>query len=304
MPQNKKISILIPVYNREKAIISAVECAVKQTYKNKEIICVDNASTDNTWNVLQELEQKYPQIIISRNQENLGPVKNWFRALELSSGDYIKFLWSDDEMTADCIEKLAAGFEREIAFSYSITTVHNVDENTNQDYYHLGKTGFYPSEFFVQATFSDNYSTPVSPGCALFSRKAVMDNLKLTFENDMNLNFPRYGAGNDLYLFLQSTKDYTEIYFVNEPLSIFNNGNDSLSGVHKLDSYYAFIRSMFLNDNKKKYPQEYNKYLTMLKFSDNKEYQHIAKKYRFRIDGKIMYMVLKERIKNRLSSVK
>ena len=304
MPQNKKVSILIPVYNREKSIITAVECAVKQTYPDIEIVCVDNASTDNTWAVLQELKHKYPSIIISRNEENLGPVKNWFRALELSSGDYIKFLWSDDEMSTDCIVKLMIGFEKNIAFSYSITTVHNVDKNTNQDYYHLGETGFYPSELFIKATFSDDYSTPVSPGCALFSRKAVIANLKLTFENNMNLNFPRYGAGNDLYLFLQSTNDYPEIYFVNKPLSIFNNGNDSLSGVNKLDAYYAFVRSMFLNDNKEKYQQEYNKYLTMLRFSDNKEYQHIAKQYRFRIDGKVMYMALKERIKNILSRVK
>lgn len=300
MQQNKKVSILIPVYNREKAILKAVECAVNQTYTDIEIVCVDNASNDNTWTVLQELKEKYPQIIISRNETNLGPVKNWFHALELSSGDYIKFLWSDDEMTTDCIEKLAVGFDKIVGFAYSITTVHNIDANTNQDYYHLGKTGFYSSEFFVQATFSDNYSTPVSPGCALFSRKAVIDNLKLTFENDMNLNFPQYGAGNDLYLFLQSTNDFPEIYFVNEPLSIFNNGNDSLSGVHKLDSYYAFIRSMFLNENKEKYPQEFSQYLTMLRFSDNKEYKQIAKKYKFKIDYKTMYKTLKDNIKSRL----
>lgn len=300
MPQNKTVSILIPVYNREKAIITAVECAVNQTYPNIEVVCVDNASTDNTWTVLQELKLKYPKIIISKNETNLGPVKNWLRALELSSGDYIKFLWSDDEIKPDCIEKLMAGFEKNIAFAYSITTVHNVDTNTNQDFYHLGETGFYPSSFFIHATFSDSYSTPVSPGCALFPRTAVLKNLKLTFENDMNLNFPRYGAGNDLYLFLQSTNDFSEIYFVNEPLSIFNNGNDSLSGVHKLDTYYAFVRAMFLNDNKEKYPQEFSQYLTMLKYSDNKEYRQIAKKYKFRVDCKVIYKSLKERIRFKL----
>ena len=68
MPQNKLVSILIPVYNREKAIITAVECAVNQTYPNIEVVCVDNASTDNTWTVLQELKHKYPNIIISKNK--------------------------------------------------------------------------------------------------------------------------------------------------------------------------------------------------------------------------------------------
>ena len=76
MPQNKKVSILIPVYNREKAILTAVECAVNQTYPDIEVVCVDNASTDSTWSVLQELKLKYPKIIISRNETNLGPVKN------------------------------------------------------------------------------------------------------------------------------------------------------------------------------------------------------------------------------------
>jgi len=55
---NKLISILIPVYNRENLIEETVQSALNQTYKNLEVIIVDNKSTDSTWEVLQKLASK------------------------------------------------------------------------------------------------------------------------------------------------------------------------------------------------------------------------------------------------------
>ena len=56
--ENPLVSILIPVYNREKYIGEAIESAINQTYKNIEVIIVDNCSTDNTWKILQDYQCK------------------------------------------------------------------------------------------------------------------------------------------------------------------------------------------------------------------------------------------------------
>ena len=55
----KLVSILIPVYNREHLIIPCIESALAQTYKNIEIIIVDNNSTDGTWNICKEYAKNY-----------------------------------------------------------------------------------------------------------------------------------------------------------------------------------------------------------------------------------------------------
>ena len=88
------VSIVIPVFNRETLVQEAIESALKQTYDNIEIVVVDNCSTDKTWEVLQKYNN--PKIKIFRNNTNIGPVLNWKKGIELSSGEYIKLLFSDD----------------------------------------------------------------------------------------------------------------------------------------------------------------------------------------------------------------
>ena len=77
MPNSPLVSILIPVYNRERIVVRALESAINQTYKHIEIICVDNCSTDNTYSVLLEYANRDHRIKVYRQSENLGPVRNW-----------------------------------------------------------------------------------------------------------------------------------------------------------------------------------------------------------------------------------
>lgn len=70
---NNLVSILIPVYNRENLIEETVQSALNQTYKNIEIIVVDNQSTDNTWEILQKLASQDERIKIFQNNTNIRP---------------------------------------------------------------------------------------------------------------------------------------------------------------------------------------------------------------------------------------
>ena len=99
----EKISVIIPVYNVEKFLKRCVESVMKQTYRNIEVILVNDGSTDGSLGVAKELQKKYPQIIIV-NKENGGLSSARNAGIKASSGDYIAFLDSDDWVTPDCYE--------------------------------------------------------------------------------------------------------------------------------------------------------------------------------------------------------
>ena len=96
-PMNSpKISIIIPVYNVEKYLAECLDSCVNQTLKDIEIICVDDGSTDNSYKILEEYQQKDPRIRIFRHEVNKkqGAARN--KGLEIATGEYIWFVDSDD----------------------------------------------------------------------------------------------------------------------------------------------------------------------------------------------------------------
>ena len=74
-----KISVIIPTYNREDFIADCIESAINQDYPNLEIIVVDNNSIDRTFEIANAYSYVYKNIKVFKNNENLGPVKNWFK---------------------------------------------------------------------------------------------------------------------------------------------------------------------------------------------------------------------------------
>ena len=98
---NPLVSILIPLYNSEKWIKSTIESALAQTWENKEIIVVDDGSTDDSFSIAKQYESKILKVI---TQENSGACVARNRALSMSQGDFIQWLDSDDILAPDKIE--------------------------------------------------------------------------------------------------------------------------------------------------------------------------------------------------------
>ena len=93
--QQKKISVIIPVYNAEKYIRETLDSIIKQSYKNLEIILIDNGSKDRSPDIIQKYEAKYPEIhMIEGSGKGPGASRN--RGLKLAKGDYIVFADADD----------------------------------------------------------------------------------------------------------------------------------------------------------------------------------------------------------------
>lgn len=102
---NQLLSIIIPVYNRENLIIETLDSVLEQTYSNWECIIVDDASIDNTLNVLQAYASKDKRFSFFSRPENKikGPSSCRNFGITKSKGDFIIFLDSDDLLSSDCL---------------------------------------------------------------------------------------------------------------------------------------------------------------------------------------------------------
>lgn len=89
------ISIIIPAYNVEDYIEECIHSAYGQTYQPIEVICIDNNSTDNTWQKLETLKKQYPQLIIDKESKPGAPAAR-NKGLALSKGQWLQFLDADD----------------------------------------------------------------------------------------------------------------------------------------------------------------------------------------------------------------
>ena len=103
----KLFSILIPCYNTSQFLRECIDSVISQNASHYEIICVDDGSTDNTAEVLKEIECKYPNIVKVHLNSHKGVSATRNYLLELATGRYIIFLDSDDIMEEGYLEKLS-----------------------------------------------------------------------------------------------------------------------------------------------------------------------------------------------------
>lgn len=94
-----KLSICIPTYNRAKYLPELLDSILSQPEASKvEIAISDNASTDNTDELIKAYQEKHVNIVYLKLAENLGPDRNYFKAVEISSGEYAWLMGSDDKL--------------------------------------------------------------------------------------------------------------------------------------------------------------------------------------------------------------
>lgn len=112
--ENKVISIIIPAYNVEKYVKKCIDSVINQTYKKLDIIIVNDGSTDNTGNILDDYAIKDNRIrIIHKENGGLPNARN--RGLKYVKGDYVMFLDSDDWLEPSCCELIIKEIQNENA---------------------------------------------------------------------------------------------------------------------------------------------------------------------------------------------
>lgn len=111
MDNSKMISIIVPIYNVEKYLDKCLGSIVNQTYKNIEIILVNNGSTDNSLNIAEKWKYRDNRIkVFSIDNKGVSYARNY--GIKVSNGNYIAFIDSDDWIDRDMYETLIEGIIR------------------------------------------------------------------------------------------------------------------------------------------------------------------------------------------------
>jgi len=169
-----KVSIIIPIYNAENYLKKCLDSIINQTYKNIEIILINDGSTDNSLEICKQYKDDRIKLI---NQKNSGVSTARNVGLDLVTGDYITFVDSDDWLELDAIESMVNFIEirkTDIArFNYQI---NGVNQNASQK---LEKTDI---EKFVKKLISGEV-----PGYLwlLLIKKEIIKDIK--FKTDLSL---------------------------------------------------------------------------------------------------------------------
>lgn len=114
------VSIIMPAYNAAPHIRQAINSFFNQTYKNKELIIVDDTSTDNTNNIIKKIIKSHQNITLLKNSTQLGVAKTRNIALNHSKGEFIGHLDADDLLHKNAISETIKVFQKkDLALVYS-----------------------------------------------------------------------------------------------------------------------------------------------------------------------------------------
>lgn len=173
-----KISVIIPVYNTEKYLEASVRSIMNQTYRNLEIICVNDGSTDGSLDILNRLKAEDDRIIVlSKENGGLGDTRNF--GIAHSSCEWLSFLDSDDTLEPHAFETVSKAFESQpdmIHFGIRVVSEDGSEvDSKDVKYYNIRYEGMH------NLTDSMILHVDVSAADKLF-RKSIINRYNMRFE--------------------------------------------------------------------------------------------------------------------------
>ena len=222
-----KISIIIPVYNVEKYLRKCLDSVVNQTYKNLEIVIVQDFSTDNSLKIINEYDKKYKNIKVFEGKKiGVGAARNV--GLDNCTGKYVIFLDSDDYMESTTIEKLYNSIIKNNS-DMAICGFYREDEDTHKIYSKEMVSNQLEVIDVGENNISDIAFMFPAPWGKLI-KKSVIGKNRFVLERDI--------AGEDLLFLLNYIINVKKISYINQPLIHYiirkNSLTKSLSNKHIL----------------------------------------------------------------------
>ena len=198
----EKVTIIIPIYNVEKYLREAIESAINQTYKNLEIILVDDGSTDNSGRICDEYISVDERIkVIHKKNGGLSDARN--AGLDNCTGEYIMFLDSDDFLEPDAVENMHKEIVEKDA-DYVIGNYINATEEGEKwekPVFDLEK--YKPFKLSIH-DYMNSFFIMNSSVCNKIFKKEFIDELNLRFV----VGLPAEDAIFTTYCFIKSEKVY------------------------------------------------------------------------------------------------
>jgi glycosyltransferase involved in cell wall biosynthesis len=207
--QEPKISVIIPTYNREKVLPRAVKSALNQTFKDFEILVVDDGSTDNTQEVVEDLQKKDERIKYFRYTPNQGGNVARNLGIKKSQGDYIAFLDSDDEWLPESLEERIKFFDT-LSDEYGLVYCQSIKKILKKEQV-VPKRGIKENESIVEYLFEGEGNLQTS---SIIVRKNILEKDGLFFDEELKRHQD--------WDFVIRLRKYAEFYFLKKPLTVWH----------------------------------------------------------------------------------
>lgn len=179
---NELVSIIIPVYNVQDYLRKCLDSVFNQTYKKIEVICINDGSTDNSLSILKEYKNKYDDKLVVKSIENKGQANARNIGIDISKGQYILFVDSDDTINKYMVEKM---IEKSIFENVDIVMCQ-IEREYEKGYNKLLKNFSYDTPLF----FEHKVSIENHPEILCFSSFGVVCKLiKKEFLENNNIRF-------------------------------------------------------------------------------------------------------------------
>ncbi len=237
-----KVSVVIPIYNAGEYIKDSLNALLNQTLRDIEIICVNDGSTDNSLEILENFAKRDSRVKVI-NQENTGAGIARNNGMKIAQGDFIHFIDADDIITVDILEKLYNNaINNEVDFVVFKVARFN-EKNTDYNYpiYDLEKV--FPEADFNNFSFThldikrNVLNVSYAPWTKFFKREFLEKN---------QLEFPDISSYNDILFHVKSMLKSSRISFVPEFLYFYrlDNVNSITNDTSKHFNIFSVIKSI------------------------------------------------------------
>ena len=266
---NKKISVIVAVYNTEKYLDRCIESLLNQTYKNIELVIVEDCSTDSSRKLLKKYKgNKNIKVFYNRENRGLSYSRNY--GLKKSTGDFIGYIDSDDYVEPDYYEKLMSSI-KDNKSDIAICDIKLVDEQTNK----IQRCKCYANDFDVYSVVNNGFAA--SACNKLFKRKNIK---KYPFaegkvNEDIAVVIPtviqakKISYADTCYFYVQRGGSIQNSRFSNKRFDIFDGVKTTLERI-KNEKDYEFYKNAIV----------YNQLILLLMFAIPKE-RNFIKRYKF-----------------------
>lgn len=185
------VSIIVPVYNVERYLSTCIDSLLAQTYGNIEILCIDDGSTDASWDILRKYEAAHKNIHVFLNARNQGLSYTRNRGIKTAAGKYLCFVDSDDALETEAVARLVheaeAGQTDLVFFDYdqidregkknTVAAQHFLYQELPE---HVVLSG---QEMFL--LMIEKLGAIRSPGCGQFVRAEFLREKQFSFEDGL-----------------------------------------------------------------------------------------------------------------------
>lgn len=249
MESSELISVIVPVYNSEKTLKHCLDSIIDQTYKNIEIIIVNDGSTDNSETICKEYQNKDRRIkYIYQNNSGVSNARN--NGIKYSNGQYVSFVDSDDYISPDMIFKMYKALKKEKVDVIRCKAIRLESNNmqTPESLYELENKKITSNEItknVILHFITDEKTIGSYVWVLLINKEIIMEfNEKLYFMEDTDF-------------FIKLLLNINSIYFLNEALYFYNyntesiskNKNNSVSNIYGILDAAESIKTFLITKN-------------------------------------------------------